>query len=228
MIIDRSRVGGIKRALFAFIAGLFIAASSSVALADTYAYIANYSGGSFGLIDLNTGVVTSIGYNSSTGTPPGQGLSGLGELANGQVFTVIRSDTTDTLYTVNTSTGALASVGSASNLPSAYYDFGSTQNGLYALANENGVGGVLYSINPSTGAATPIGDTGISFFGWYSLSASVDSSTLYFADGNNLYTINTSTGAATLVGPLPGTTGTYGSIEMGALLLEGTTLYGGG
>jgi hypothetical protein len=44
---------------------------------------------------------------------------------------------------------------------------------------------------------------------------------LYFADGVNLYTLNTNTGAATLVGPMGG------GVEIGALLQENGTLYGG-
>ena len=44
---------------------------------------------------------------------------------------------------------------------------------------------------------------------------------MYFAEGNNLYTLSTSTGAATLIGTLGD------SIQLGVLLQENGTLYGG-
>ncbi len=64
-----------------------------------------------------------------------------------------------------------------------------------------------------------IGPTGLGYGSWRGLST--NSSTLYFADGADLYTLNTSTGAATLVGPFGS------SAEMGVLLTEDGTLWGG-
>ncbi len=100
-------------------------------------------------------------------------------------------------------------------MPITYEDFGSTTSGLYAIDSSFN----LYSINPANGAATLIGPTGFSFVNGF-LGESANSGTLYAANSPDLYTLSTSNGTATLVG------GTGGA-ELGALLLEGGTLYGG-
>jgi hypothetical protein len=173
--------------------------------ADNIAYM-GVNGGDFGTIDLNTGVFTLLGNS-------GQSLAGLA-VDNGMLYgsswhTV---DSTGQLFTINPANGSLTSVGTKSNVN--YDDFGSTTFGLYAV----GVDANLYSINPNTGAPSLIGPIGIGFGSWRSLST--NSSTLYFADGANLYTLSTTTGAATLVGNM-------GGPEIGALLMEGGSLYGG-
>jgi hypothetical protein len=176
------------------------------ALADDVAY-AGSSSGTFGTIDLSTGVFTLEGNS-------GQTLAGLA-VADGLIYASSYLTANGTLYTVNPATGALTTVGSATGV--AYDDFGSTTTGLYAVSN--GSIQELYSIDPTTGAATLVGPTGIGYGSWRGLSN--NSAALYFADGPNLYTLNTSTGAATLVGPFGG------SAEMGAMLTEDGVFYGG-
>jgi hypothetical protein len=131
-------------------------------------------------------------------------------VANGMLYGA--SLDADVLYTINPASGAVTTVG---NSGISYDDFGSTATGFYAVGqNDN-----LYSVNSATGAAALIGPTGIALGGFRGLST--NGNALYFADGANLYTLNTTTGAGTLVGPLGD------SIEIGVLLQENGTLYGG-
>jgi hypothetical protein len=180
--------------------------SAILAKADNLAY-AGSSSGDFGTMDLKTGVFTSLGNS-------GQTLAGLA-VANGSIFATSYHVANGTLFQVNPANGQLTSIGTVTGLN--YDDFGSTTSGLYAVSY--GSTQDLYSINPSTGAATLIGPTGLGYGSWRGLST--NSSVLYFGDGPDLYTLNTSTGAATLVGAFGS------SAEMGVLLTEGGTLYGG-
>jgi hypothetical protein len=127
---------------------------------------------------------------------------------NGKLFAFTVAGT---LYQVDPSTGAFRSIGNSG--VSAFYDFGSTLSGLYAVDATK-----LYAINPATGAATLIGPTGVNQGSFSGLST--NSSTLYFPDGPDLYTIDTSTGTATLVGNM-------GGPQMGAMVFQSGTLYGG-
>jgi hypothetical protein len=179
---------------------------SAAVVKANIAYVGS-STGQFGTINLATGAFTPLGSS-------GQTLAGLA-VADGDIFATSYHTANGTLYVVNPANGAVTSIGSASGVD--YDDFGSTTTGLYAISF--GATQDLYSINPLTGAATLIGPTGLGYGSWRGLST--NSSALYFADGSDLYTINTSTGAATLVGAFGG------SAEMGVLLVEGGTLYGG-
>jgi hypothetical protein len=174
--------------------------------ADTVAY-AGSSNGDFGFIDLNTGVFTSVGNS-------GQTLAGLA-VENGDIFATSYHTANGTLFHVDPSNGSLISIGTAPGVD--YDDFGSTTTGLYVVSS--GATQDLYSINPTTGAATLIGPTGLGYGSWRSLST--NSAALYFADGPDLYTLNVHTGAATLVGAFGN------SAEMGAMLTEAGTLWGG-
>lgn len=182
---------------------LMVIASAAVK-ADDLAYVATINE-SFGTMDLNTGVFTTLGNS-------GQLLAGMA-VQNSTLFASAYHTSTGAIFTVNTANGTPTSIG---NSGVDIDDFGSTTSGLYAL----GTNFDLYSINPTTGAATLVGATGISSFGsWRSLST--NSNLLYFSNGTDLYTLNTSTGAATLVGSLGSST------ELGAMLFEDGTLYGG-
>jgi hypothetical protein len=183
-----------------------VALGTTSMLADTLAY-AGFIGGNFGTLDLNTGGFTSLGNLGQT--PAGFAVFG------GSLFAASYGN--GTLYGVNTANGSLTQIGSPTGI---FYSggFGSTMNAIYALGGSS-LDVELYSINPATGAATPIGLTGIALGPWRELS--VNSSTLYFANGGNLYTLNTSTGLGTLVGA-------FGNgAEMGTLVTEGGVLYGG-
>jgi hypothetical protein len=175
------------------------------------------SDGGFGTIDLTTGIYTQTSTTNVGATTVD--LAGLGEI-NNTLYGVPYAEFPGTLYTIDPSSGSLTAVGPpGTNSGDEFSAFGSTLTGLYAIG-----AGDLYSINSTTGVATDIGATGLSLGGDYSLST--NSSILYFADDSppgdapSLYTLNTSTGAATLLG-------TTGDAEFGALLLDGSTLYGG-
>jgi hypothetical protein len=172
-------------------------------VADNFAY--EVTGNDlFGIVDLNTGVFTSVG---STGLRL-VGLGGYGGTIYGGV------DGGSTLYSVNTSTGALTTIGTGNIV---YRGFGSTMSGLYAF----GANGDLYSINPANGVATDIGPTGLSFGGTV-MGMSSGSNTLYLTKNNSLYSLNTTNGSATLIG-----TTNEGESGFGALVSVGGTLYGG-
>lgn len=183
--------------------------------ADTNAYmitlIEDIGQGYIGTVDLTTGAFSPHGsiYNLSGFYD----LSGLG-VADGTLY----GDWGTELYSINPSNGRATPVGFDSSVNYAY--FGSTTSGLYALGNIQGtnVWGTLFSIDPATGRATYIGQTGLPTGGWGNLST--NSSTLYFSQGANLYTIDTTTAVATLVG-------STGGAQIGAMLWDGRTLYGG-
>jgi hypothetical protein len=156
----------------------------------------------FGSIDLNTGVFTITGSESTQ-------LSGLG-VSGGMLFGGGYAG--NTLFSINTSTGALTSVGTGSI---TYNDFGSTLSGLYAIGSD----GDLYSINAANGASTLIGSPGLSINS-ITTGLSTNSSTLYYSVGGELYTLNTTTGAATPVGA----TGNSGA---GAMVFEAGSLWAG-
>lgn len=168
------------------------------------AYMTNGTDG-FGVIDLSTGAFTSIGNM-------GQLLSGLGEVGGNLYGGAFGGDT---LYQVNPTNGSLTSKGTGSI---TYFDTGSTTGGLFAIA-QGSTDLLLYSIDPTTGAATEVGDTGLSRNPSGTVGLSTGSSTLFFDDGGNLYSLNTTTGANTSIGAHSG--------EFGAMVFDGSTLYGG-
>jgi hypothetical protein len=197
----------------------FFLGPQSAARADT-AYMITGSR-DFGTINLNTGVYTSTGP-TSTGSGP-QALSGLGEIGS-KLYAESFGAGEGILYTINTASGALTTVGTDTTYNPL--GFGSTLTGLYAVA-ENNVGKFdLFSINSGTGMATDLGTTGLAPGGDYTLST--NSSQLYFALGadssngfaSELYTLSIANGAATLVGPT-------GGPQFGGLVTEGSILYGG-
>ena len=118
----------------------------------------------------------------------GQTLAGLGSYGSVIYGGAYRGDT---LYSINTSTGALTPVGTG-NI--TYGDFGSTTTGLYGF----GMDLALYSIDPNTGAAIKIGQTSVPFNGVVGMSSG--SSSLYVTHDNDLYSLNTANGSATLIG----------------------------
>jgi hypothetical protein len=156
----------------------------------------------FGVVDLVTGVFTQRGIM-------GVRLTGLGEV-NGKLYG--GGYVSNTLYSVNPSTGVLTTIGSGSLAP-YYWATGSTTRGLFALdrsANMN-----LYSINPKTGASTLIGPTGLSPTAIVE-GMSAGSDTLYVTVDSSLYRIDTTTGASTLIGTSP--SGLFGPM----VVLKGT------
>ena len=185
---------------------VFFVALSVAANADTLAYM-NTGSANFGTIDLNTGAFSLLGTSPVV-------LAGLGEITStgSTLYGSSYTSTAGLLYTVNPANGALTQVGAGSGVD--YFDFGSTLTSLYSVDTS----GVLWSINATTGAATRIGPTGVPVAGFSNLST--NSSTLYLSSNGSLYTLNLTTGAGTLVG-------SHGGPQIGALILEGSVLYGG-
>jgi hypothetical protein len=173
--------------------------------ADPTAFV-GYGNGSFGTIDLTTGAVTTLGTLGQT--PAGFG-------AFGGTLYAESYNALGTLYSVNTSNGALTAIGNSG--VDYLGGFGSTLTGLYGVGT-TGSTLDLYSINPSTGSATDLGPTGLSLGAWRDIST--NSNSLYFGNGADIYSLNLTNGSATLIGPYGG------SAEMGSLVLIGSTLYG--
>jgi hypothetical protein len=186
---------------------LVLAAFATTSKADDFAYV-GYGGGSFGTIDLNTGSVTPLG--SLGQTPAGLGVF------DGTLYAE-SYNTTGTLYTVNTSNGALTAVGNSG--VDYLGGFGSTLTGLYGVGYASGGSTLdLFSIDPSNGSATDLGSTGLTLGSWRDLST--NSGTLYFGNGPDLYSLDLSNGSSTLIGPFGG------SAEAVVLVTVGSTLYG--
>ena len=167
------------------------------------------SNGTFGALDLATGVLTQTG---NTGITP----AGLGEIGS----TLYTASGGTGLYTVNTLTGKLTQISNLGLNGNDFNTLGSTITGLYALDDSFN----LYSVNPVTGAATLLGPTGVatglasSSIGF---SLSTGSTTLYFEDDFDLYSLNTTTGKGILIGQ----SGAPG-IGFNSLVSENGTLYG--
>lgn len=107
----------------------------------------------------------------------------------------------DTLYTVNTTTGAATPVGAAGSYNSSGdLEFASN---LY-LTSATSTTDQLFTVDPTTGAGTPLGDIGYAQV--YGLAYVPETGTLYgFNDvGNNVISINTGTGAGTFVAKYSG------------------------
>jgi hypothetical protein len=195
------------------VASSFFMASLTPLAASPVVYMLNTQNPTaFGTADLGGLTYSSISSSLS------QQLNGLAS-ANGNLYAEGR--TSATLYQINTSTGALTSVGSTSV---DFVDIGSTLSGLFGLDSS----GNLYSINAATGTSTLLGSTGLTIGSNYSLSNG--SSTLFFANGSdsNLYTLNTATGAPTLLGFMGNGVqlGHSVGIAMSALDYVNGTLYG--
>jgi outer membrane protein assembly factor BamB len=140
----------------------------------------------FGTVDSNTGTYTHLGttsvqINAMTFAPNGT-LYGLG------------SD--NTLYTVNTATGALTSVGSTGAFFTPIALAARSDGTLFA---EDPFGS-LYRLNATNGAATSVGSDSLIFVANGGLAFG-PGNVLYADVSNTLYKVNQDTGAGTLVGP---------------------------
>jgi hypothetical protein len=171
--------GTMKRLLFPII----LLALLPAAKASVIAYMATGSE-NFGTVDLTTGAYTHIGSM-------GHRLAGLG-VSGSNIYGGVFGG--NTLYQVNTGTGALTPVGTTTI---SYDAFGSTLTSMYAIDTSFN----LYSVS-TAGATMLIGPTGVSLGSLWGMSD--NSATLYLSNGTNLYTVNTASGHATLVGGLTG------------------------
>jgi hypothetical protein len=102
----------------------------------------------------------------------------------------------NSLYTINTTTGAATLVGSGVYDSSGDLEF---TNGLYLTSFDNASTDQLFKMDATTGAGTLVGDIG--FADVFGLAYVPEAGTLYgFNDiGNNVISINTATGAGTSI-----------------------------
>ena len=207
--------------------GAMIVGYAQPAAADDYAYyLADYvnanlqiNGGTYGRLDLNTGVSTQITSFTTPCCFGSTGYVGLG-VVNGELYGM-------TTYGANSQSSLVASPDPSQPQGKTYVvgsgtghdldNFGSNTTGLDAV----GQAGNLLSIDPTTGAGTVVGPTGFIPGNFDFSGMSTDGKTLYLTLSNMLYSLNTSTGVATLIG-------TTGSFEFGAMVYEHGTLYGTG
>lgn len=186
-----------------------VLSAGTLQASDTIVYANNAGTNQFGTLDLNTGAFTRIAAAVST---DGFGVSG----------NALYGLSADYLFQFDFATGAVTYAANYA-LSNNMQGFGSTKEGLFIVDGY----GDLSLVNPVTGRPTLIGSTGVtSGLGAGVLSASSDSSTLYWDNnggaGAELYRLNTSTGVATLIGP---TGNGAGSGEVEAMLLQGGTLW---
>jgi len=179
--------------VYPLVAAAFLCLPSS-ARPDDMAYVTTGTQ-AFGVVDLNTGVFTQRGVSSAY-------LYGFGEVNDvlyGASDVIHGAGSTNTLYSINLSNGALTAVATTSI---EIYELGSTRTSLYALGPNFTD---LYSINAQTGAATLIGPTGLGIGTTSGLSVGADA--LYVeistAGGSTLYSLSTTTGSATKLGTSP-------------------------
>lgn len=179
-------------------AALSLLAAASLpkaASADNYAWVL-FGGTSLGDLDLST----THGKDYSEVTLA-NGVVGLGEL-NSNADDLYGLSAAGALYGINGLTGAETYDGGGSS-GITFIDFGSTINGLYAIATS----GDLYSIGLN-GSETDLGPTGLGTVTRnIGMGLSTGNSTLYFTNMvsstvEDLYSVDTLTGALTLEGSI--------------------------
>jgi ribosomal protein L6P/L9E len=174
-------------------------------MADVFAYEATVgpsnSGGTFGVLDLNTGVFTPRGQMQNTVV----GLGTYGGLLYGAQYPYVSDD--DLVFTIDPLNGSQTIAGPLGSHPISYGSFGSTAGGLFAT-----VGSGLYGFNTLTFTGGVIGPTQTGVL-------SSGGTALYVGSGSELYSLNTGDGHATFIG----NTGIPGGIS--ALVVVGGVLY---
>jgi hypothetical protein len=123
-----------------------------------------------------------------------------------------------TLYTLDSVSGALTPVGNYSIPPGEFFIGGlefNTAGTLYGISA--GAGPRLYTLDPATGAATPVGPLGIVFVYEGGLAFDPTDGTLYGVNQGdsfnpNLFTVNVATGQGTIVGLIGGGKHDFGGL----------------
>ena len=203
MRTTNARTNQTPRILLLLVAAVALpAVLQPTARADSIAYTVNVTTngtGTFGTIDLNTGVYTQLGVEAN------QRGAGVGEV-NGELYTGDGfGPGSATFYQVNETNGSFTDAGHGSFLIDG---MGSTTNGLFAFSVGSSLQDALqdlYSVDPATGADTLVGLTGINAAGYDGFATSAGASVLYVAvgfpgSGAILYSLDPSTGEATLIG----------------------------
>lgn len=213
-VLDFLPTGNANGSLMKRLAWVVLVAFLSVAAtakADATAYVVTH-GGQFGIVDLSSGAITSIG-------PSGVPYEGLALSPGGTVY---GSANSGTIYSVNPTTGAATAVGNGAPVAPLAIRFDPADT-LYAI-NAQGAVTNLYMANSPSGAFSLVGSTGVSDY-WDDL-AFIDPNTLLMEANpgggvsslSSLYSINTTTGAASLIGPT--------GYTVAPMVFEDGTLYG--
>ena len=117
--------------------------------------------------------------------------------------------TSDSLYTVNLTTGAWTLVGATGTSAPSGMAYDSDNGVMYGVDSRN-----LYTVNLTTGTWTLVGATGSDTFTTVGMAYDSVNGVMYGVDSifNSLYTVNLTTGLWTLVGGIgaPGVSGTTG------------------
>ncbi len=188
--------------------GLCLPSSVVVDPSGKFAYVANGGGGSTGVsmytINGTTGALTSIGTIAAGGIPNSVAVD-----PSGKFVYVANANTTPgsagnvSMYTINATTGALASIGTiaaGTDPVSVVVD----PAGKFAYVTNSGSNDVsMYTIGPTIGALTSIGTIAA---GTQPVSVAVDSAgkfayvTNFESNDVSMYTINAATGGLTSIG----------------------------
>ena len=223
MLYSRSALTGLAIVSAVLSAFLFV---SDARASDVTGYVV-LQNGEFGTLDLTNGVFTQngnlgqtgaglgvangslfatsynsvgtlFGVNQATGTYNAIGNSNVYYAGGfGSTLSGLYAVSSDTLYSVNPSTGAATSIGPTGVGLGAWRDISTNSSTLY-FGNSSD----LYTLNTGTGAATLVGpfDSFVPIGPLFT-----EGGILYGLDrSNGAYTINTSTGVATPFGAAPG------------------------
>ena len=121
----------------------------------------------------------------------------MGRVDAGTLYTVQAS--TDTLYSIDTDTLSVTSIGSlGANFSFGGLAYDSNSSTLYMIGGRSNNN--LYTVNQSTGLATLVGNYGINDL--FGLAFDTTNNVLYgtqFSGGSGLYSLNTSNGSATTI-----------------------------
>lgn len=163
-------------------------------------------------IQANTDDLVTINSATGVGTV-GPTITGTGLSASAAIYSLAwdpvtgilygntsvgNGATADTLYSINTTTGAATMLGRIGI--NDVYALGFSQNGtLYGVENADDNGGLL-NINLTTGVGTLVGNTGVQ--GIFDIASDPSGSGFYAAESNTfaLYKLNVATATATEVG----------------------------
>ena len=189
------------------LAGSLIFASGHAWAAEIF--YGKFENGDLYKYDTIAGVETLVGTIAAQGEffSPGAGSIGMAFSPTGTLYLFSRG--TQSLYTIDTATGAATLVGKAGILAE---DLTISLDGSRGFVTADGA---LYSLNLSTGAATRIGAT-IVQDGLTTAPITVTvggtnyaAGSVFGTDSGGIYAINTATGAALGIGYSPGVNETF-------------------
>jgi len=178
----------------------------------------NGASGDLFTVDTTTGDATVVTSLSGAPLPSGNMPAASFGCDGSTLFALdgLNGNPQVSLVTVNTTTGAMTTIGDVTNNTDGLAWDCTPFGTLYGATGGNGDdsitnSGVLYTLNPATGAANAIGSIG---FGVTGLAIQPSTGVLYAStttnslnSPNSIITINKSTGAGTLVGPTGDTSG---------------------